>query len=80
MIIRDESSGLRERIGYKDIAKRYLELYQVLDEEKFVANMIFMLDEWEKEEGLKFEQLMPFDWDMVLKALKVLEVEVIIIS
>ncbi len=80
MIIRNESSGLRERIGYKDIAKKYLAFYQVLDEENFVANMIFMLDEWEKQEGLKLERLMPSDWDMVLKALKVLDIEPVISS
>ncbi len=78
MIIRNESSGLRERIGYKDFAKKYLEFYQVLDEENFVVNMISLLDQWEKKEGLKFEKIMPSDWDMILKALKVLDVEVMI--
>ena len=78
MIIRNESSGLRERIGYKDFAKKYLEFYQVLDEENFAVNMISLLDQWEKKEGLKFEKIMPSDWDMILKALKVLDVEVMI--
>ncbi len=78
MIIRNESSGLQERIGYKNLAKKYLEFYQVLEEENFVANMIFMIDEWEKQEEIKFEKLMPSDWNMILKALKVLDVEVII--
>jgi len=77
MIIRNESSGLRERIGYKDFAKKYLEFYQVLDEENFVVNMISLLDQWEKKEGLKFEEIMPSDWDMILKALKVLDVETV---
>ncbi len=80
MIVINEKSGLRERIGYKDLAKRYLEFYNKLNEENFVVNMIFMLDEWEKQDGLKFERLMPSDWEMILKAVKVLNVEPIFVE
>jgi len=80
MIVINEKSGLRKRIGYKDLAKRYLEFYNALNEENFVVNMIFMLDEWEKLEGLKFERLMPSDWEMILKAVKVLDVEPVFVA
>ncbi len=37
--------------------------------------MLIMLDDWEKQEGIKFEKIMPSDSDMILKAIKVLNVE-----
>ncbi len=80
MIVIDEKSGLSKRIGYKEIAKKYFEFYEILVEDRFVVNMISLLDQWEKQEGLKFEKIMPSDWDMVLKAIKVLDVETVIIS
>ena len=80
MIVFSENSGLRKSIGYKDLAKRYLEYHNELCEENFVVNMIFMLDEWEKQEGFKFDRVMPSDWDLLLKAVKVLNVEHAVIS
>ncbi|RUA33924.1 MAG: hypothetical protein DSY77_07885, partial [Bacteroidetes bacterium] len=55
--------------------KRYLEFYGSLNEDNFVLNMIFMLDEWEEQEEVKFERLMPSDWEMILKAVRVLNIE-----
>lgn len=75
MIVINKNSGLIERIGYKDLAKKYLEFYDTLNEENFVVNMIFMLDDWETREKVKFERLMPSDWEMILKAIRVLNIE-----
>ncbi len=80
MIVVNIKSGLRERIGYKDLAKRYLEFYDTLKEESFVVNMIFMLDDWEVNENVKFERLMPSDWEMILKAVKVLNIEPVAVN
>ncbi len=75
MIIVNKITGLQERIGYKDLAERYLEFYGILKEDNFVVNLICMLDEWEVKEEIKFERLMPSDWEMILKAVKVLDIE-----
>ncbi len=75
MIVFSESSGLRKSIGYKDLAKNYLEHHNEFIEAEFVVNMILMLDEWEGKKGIKFERIMPSDWDFLLKAIKVLDVE-----
>ena len=75
MIVFSESSGLRKSIGYKDLAKSYLEHHSELVETEFVVNMILMLDEWAEEKGIKFDRIMPSDWDLLLKAVKVLHVE-----
>jgi hypothetical protein len=75
MIVFSESSGVRKSIGYKDLAKSYLEYHGVLIENDFVVNMILMLDNWAEEKGFKFDRIMPSDWDMLLKAVKVLSVE-----
>ncbi|MCF6360913.1 MAG: hypothetical protein L3J29_09160 [Cyclobacteriaceae bacterium] len=80
MIVMDGKSGLRNRIGYKEIAKKYFEFYEVLVEDNFVINMISMFDEWEEQDGIKFEQIMPSDWDMILKAIKVLNIEPAVVS
>jgi hypothetical protein len=57
------------------LAKSYLEYHGVLIENDFVVNMILMLDNWAEEKGFKFDRIMPSDWDMLLKAVKVLSVE-----
>ena len=75
MIVFSESSGLRKSIGYKDIAESYLENHNELIENEFVVNMILMLDELEVLKGIKFDRIMPSDWDLLLKAIKVLNVE-----
>ena len=75
MIVFSESSGLRKSIGYKDLAEGYLENHNILVENEFVVNMILMLDEWEVLKGIKFDRIMPSDWDLLLKAIKVLNVE-----
>lgn len=75
MIVFSESSGLRKSIGYKDLAESYLEIHNELLENEFVVNMILMLDEWEVLKGIKFDRIMPSDWDFLLKAIKVLNVE-----
>lgn len=75
MIVFSENTGLRKSIGYKDLAKSYLEHHNELIEEDFVVNMILMLDEWAEEKGFKFDRIMPSDWDLLLKAVRVLSVE-----
>ena len=75
MIVFSENSGLRKSIGYKDIAKSYLECHEVLIENDFVVNMMLMLDNWAEEKDLKFDRIMPSDWDLLLKAVRVLSVE-----
>ena len=75
MILFSDSRGRRESVGYKSLAESYLENYSELVEDKFVVNMILMLDEWEVLKGMKFERIMPSDWDLLLKAIKVLSVE-----
>jgi len=80
MIIVNKQTGLRERIGYKDLAERYLEFYGILMEDSFVVNLICMIDEWEIKEDVKFERLMPSDWEMILKAVKFLNIEPIVVN
>ena len=75
MIVFSEDSGVRKSVGYKDLAKSYLEHHDILDENDFVVNMILMLDEWAEEKGFKFDRIMPSDWDLLLKAVRVLSVE-----
>jgi len=75
MIVFSNNKGLMDRIGYKELAKGYLEHYGRLVENEFVVNMIFLLDLWEKEQGLSFERIMPSDWNLLFKAVKVLEVD-----
>lgn len=55
--------------------KNFLNLRRNFEEEKFMLSMLIMLDDWEKQEGIKFEKIMPSDSDMILKAIKVLNVE-----
>lgn len=75
MIVFSNNSGLRNQMGYKELAKSYLEHYGGLVENEFVVNMIFLLDLWEKEQGLSFERIMPSDWNLLFKAVKVLDVD-----
>ncbi|MCB0494940.1 MAG: hypothetical protein KDC79_02280 [Cyclobacteriaceae bacterium] len=75
MIVFNDNRGLRNNIGYKELAKNYLEHYGSFVEKEFVVNMILMLDVWENQRGLKFERLMPSDWNMLLKATRVLSVD-----
>jgi hypothetical protein len=75
MIVFSEKGGLTKRMGYKELAKSYLERYEKLDESDFVVNMILMLDDWEEQKGFSFDQIMPSDWDFLLKAVRVLNVE-----
>lgn len=75
MIVFSENNGLKKTIGYKDLAKRYLDQHHGLNEDEFVVNMILMLDEWSEKNGLTFDRIMPSDWDKLLKAVQVLNVE-----
>lgn len=75
MIVFSENRGARKSMGYKDLAKSYLDFHNGLIEKDFVVNMILMLDEWAEEKGLKFDRIMPSDWDLLLKAVRVLSVE-----
>lgn len=75
MIVFNDNSGLKSRMGYKELAKSYLEHYGSFIEDEFVVNMIFLLDTWENEMGLKFDRLMPSDWNLLFKAVRVLNVE-----
>lgn len=80
MIVFSEESGIRKTVGYKDLAKSYLEYHDVLIENDFVVNMILMLDQWAEEKGFKFDRIMPSDWDLLLKAVRVLSVEQSVVS
>jgi len=75
MIVFSDESGNRNSIGYKDFAKIYLEHYGFLEESGFVVNVILLLDDWEKKKNLKFDRIMPSDWNLLLKAVKVLNVD-----
>ncbi len=80
MIVFSENNGLRKSMGYKELAKSYLDQHIVLIENDFVVNMILMLDEWAEEKGFKFDRIMPSDWDKLLKAVRVLHVEQAVVS
>lgn len=75
MIVFDDNKGYRNSIGYKELAKVYLEHYGSFAEKEFVVNMVLLLDTWENEKGLKFERIMPSDWNLLLKAVRVLNVD-----
>ena len=75
MIVFRDNRGNGNRMGYKELAKGYLEYYGFLEEEDFVVNMILLLDIWEVEKGMKFERIMPSDWNLLIKAVKVLCVD-----
>ncbi len=74
MIIFSTNNGLRKSLGYKELAKKYLEQYMELNEDEFMVNMMCLLDELEASEGLTFERIMPSDWNLLLKAVRVLNV------
>ena len=80
MIVFSDNKGVKSSIGYKEFAKNYLEYYGFLDENEFVVNVILLLDDWEKEKAIKFDRIMPSDWNLLLKAVKVLNVDQSILS
>lgn len=75
MIVFNDNKGLRNRMGYKELAKSYLEHYGFFIEDEFIVNMVLLLDTWENEIGLKFDRLMPSDWNLLFKAIRVLSVD-----
>ncbi len=56
------------QIDYNDLIKAYKARYDEKRGATFINNMIKMLDEWEREKGLKFKRVSGDDWQQLLKA------------
>lgn len=55
------------QVSYNDLIIAYKARFNENNGAAFVANMIKMLDAWEREKGLKFKRVSGDDWQQLLK-------------